>query len=84
MIDFIDETSERQGTPINRKNLMAVQGFEENTITYGNGRITINHATGGSTTYSNMSANGYTVTFDDEKEITKTVVCAKQSTEVLS
>ena len=27
MIDFIDKTTERSGTPINRKNLMAMQGF---------------------------------------------------------
>ena len=27
MIDFIDKTSEQNGTPINRKNLMAMQGF---------------------------------------------------------
>lgn len=27
MIDFIDKTSEQSGTPINRKNLMAMQGF---------------------------------------------------------
>lgn len=28
MIEFIDKTSESQGTPINRENLMAVQGFD--------------------------------------------------------
>lgn len=27
MIDFIDKTTEQAGTPINRKNLMAMQGF---------------------------------------------------------
>lgn len=27
MIDFIDKTSEQNGTPINRDNLMAMQGF---------------------------------------------------------
>ena len=27
MIDFIDKTTEQNGTPINRKNLMAMQGF---------------------------------------------------------
>lgn len=32
MIDFIDKTSERNGTPINRENMMAVQGFIENDI----------------------------------------------------
>ena len=32
MIDFIDKTSEQNGTPINRENMMAVQGFIENNI----------------------------------------------------
>lgn len=27
MIDFIDKTTEQNGTPINRENLMAMQGF---------------------------------------------------------
>lgn len=27
MIDFIDKTSEQNGTPINRDNMMAIQGF---------------------------------------------------------
>ena len=27
MIEFIDKTSEQNGTPLNRKNLMAMQGF---------------------------------------------------------
>lgn len=27
MIDFVDKTTEQSGTPINRKNLMAMQGF---------------------------------------------------------
>ena len=33
MIEFIDKTSERNGTPINRENLMAIQGFS-NCNTY--------------------------------------------------
>lgn len=33
MIDFIDKTSEQNGTPINRENLMAIQGFS-NCNTY--------------------------------------------------
>ena len=27
MVEFIDKTTEQAGTPINRKNLMAIQGF---------------------------------------------------------
>lgn len=33
MVDFIDKTSEQAGTPINRENMMAVQGFS-NCNTY--------------------------------------------------
>ena len=33
MIEFIDKTSEQSGTPINRENMMAVQGFS-NCNTY--------------------------------------------------
>ena len=32
MIEFIDKTSEQSGTPINRENLMALQGFENNNV----------------------------------------------------
>ena len=34
MIDFIDKTTEQNGTPINRDNLMAIQGFQTQTITF--------------------------------------------------
>ena len=34
MIDFIDKTSEQSGTPINRENMMALQGFAARTITF--------------------------------------------------
>lgn len=33
MIDFIDKTNEQLGTPINRQNMMAIQGFQAKTIT---------------------------------------------------
>ena len=32
MIDFIDKTTEQSGTPINRDNMMAMQGFENNNV----------------------------------------------------
>ena len=32
MVDFIDKTSEKDGTPINRDNLMAMQGFSNCNI----------------------------------------------------
>jgi hypothetical protein len=50
MKDFVDKTSEKSGTPINRANLMAIQGFVPtkiefigNTIieTYNNNEVLI-------------------------------------------
>ena len=32
MVDFIDKTSEQNGTPINRENMMAMQGFSNCNI----------------------------------------------------
>ena len=41
MIDFIDKTSEQSGTPLNRENLMAVQGFiAQTTVFNDDGSIT--------------------------------------------
>lgn len=43
MIDFIDKTSENSGTPINRSNLMAIQGFQAKTteVTFSGELISI-------------------------------------------
>lgn len=42
MIDFIDKTSEQSGTPLNRKNMMGVQGFKNSTTEIiENGNVTI-------------------------------------------
>ena len=34
MINFVDKTSTQSGTPINRANLMAMQGFEAKTTVF--------------------------------------------------
>jgi hypothetical protein len=36
MREFIDKTSEKSGTPINRDYLMAIQGFDGSTISINN------------------------------------------------
>ena len=36
MIEFIDKTSEQNGTPINRETLMAMQGYQNESIEFGN------------------------------------------------
>jgi hypothetical protein len=75
MIDFIDKTQEQSGTPINRQNMMAIQGFQAKTITA--------NADGSVITCINDDGNSLITTFDannaqiieiftGEKVITKT------------
>ena len=40
MREFLDETTETEGTPINRGNLMAVQGYQYENVTFGKNSIT--------------------------------------------
>ena len=56
LIEFIDKTSEQSGTPINRKNLMAVQGFDNATI--------VQNVDGGYT-IANSNGEVLTITFDN-------------------
>lgn len=43
MRDFIDKTSEQSGTPLNRSNMMAIQGFDaEEKIRDGNATRCLN------------------------------------------
>ena len=67
MKDFIDETSTQEGTPINRANLMAIQGFISNTITFNDD---------GSITETNSDGEILTTTLADEK-ITETFIGEK-------
>lgn len=63
MYEFIDRTAEKSGTPINRKSMMAMQGFSASTTTFNaDGSIT------------QVSPDGYTLTtvFDDDGSVTET------------
>ena len=41
MLEFIDKTTTKNGTPINRANMMAIQGFVAKTTVFNNdGSIT--------------------------------------------
>ena len=73
MIDFVDKTSEQNGTPINRENLMAIQGFvAQNTTFNSDGSITQTNSAGH--TMKTKFNNDGTITeeFNGEKKITKT------------
>lgn len=73
MQEFIDETAEKQGTPINRKNLMAIQGFiTQNTTLNADGSIVQVNSDGQRLTTTFNDDGSITETFVGEKTITKT------------
>lgn len=73
MIEFIDKTSEQNGTPANRENLMAIQGFvANNTVFNVDGSITEANSKGEVLTTIFNADGSITQTFVGEKTITKT------------
>ena len=75
MIEFIDKTSEQSGTPINRGNLMAMQGFiANNTVFNADGSITETNGKGEVLTTVFNDDGSITETFVGGKTITKTIV----------
>lgn len=72
MQEFIDETAEKQGTPINRKNMMSVQGFtSQNTTFNDDGSIVQVNSDGQILTTILNSDGSITEKFTGEKTITK-------------
>lgn len=71
MIEFIDKTSTQSGTPINRANLMAMQGFVANTTVFN---------ADGSITETNSKGEKLTTTFNADGSITETFVGSKTIT----
>ena len=71
MIEFVDKTLTQVGTPINRANLMAMQGFIGNTITFEDGKIIETNASGKLTIVFN-SDGSITEMFQGSKNATKT------------
>ena len=90
MIDFIDKTSEQNGTPINRENLMALQGFENNNVDIvENGNITTitetnndNHTLTTVVTENEDGSTTIVETFIGEKTITKTSTINADGTQI--
>lgn len=86
MIDFIDRVTDSSGTiittgtPINRSNLMAVQGFENcNVVQKSDGSIEETYADGSKKTTTFNSDGSITEVFTGTKTITKTTTFAKNS-----
>ena len=71
MIDFIDKTTEQDGTPINRENMMAIQGYQNEDVTFGN-TITKTNDKGETETITFLD-NKIIKQFVGEKTITQTV-----------
>lgn len=73
MIDFIDKTSEQNGTPINRDNMMAMQGFiATETVFVGSNLIRETNSKGEVLTTVFKDDGSITETFVGEKTITRT------------
>ena len=71
MVDFKDKTSEESGTPLNRKNLMGVQGYINETVSFGNQIVKTN--ADGQTETITFDGNKIIKTFVGEKTITQTI-----------
>lgn len=76
MIDFIDKTSSQNGTPINRENLMAIQGFiAQETTSNSDGSVISEINSKGETLTTTFNTDGSIVeTFVGDKTITKTTI----------
>ena len=73
MIEFVDKTPEQNGTMINRRNMMAIQGFVASTITFGlDGSVIERNAEGHTLTTFFNEDGSITERFEGEKVITKT------------
>lgn len=68
MIEFIDKTTTQSGTPINRANLMAIQGFIAKTTVFN---------ADGSVTETNGKGETLTTVFNADGSITETFVGSK-------
>lgn len=73
MIEFIDKTSEQDGTPLNRKNMMALQGFiAKETVINEDGSVVETNSEGHTKTTVINDDGSITETFQGDKTITKT------------
>ncbi len=71
MKEFIDKTAEQAGTEINRKNLMAMQGYQIEDVTFGDTITKINDK--GETETITFSGNKIFKKFVGEKTINQTI-----------
>ena len=73
MIEFIDKATGVTGTPINRANMMGIQGFEAKTTVFNtDGTITEENGAGQTKTTTFNADGTITEVFDGDYTITKT------------
>lgn len=91
VIEFIDKTTEQAGTPINRENLMALQGMENNNVDIvenEDGSITVtetnndNHTLTVNITENEDGSTTIVETFVGEKTIVKTTTINADGTQI--
>lgn len=81
MKDFIDKTSEQQGTPLNRTNIMAIQGFISNNIVFNeDGSVTETNGLGETKTTTFNDDGSITEVFVGDRTITKTTIFGTDGT----
>ena len=74
MVDFIDKTESKNGTPLNRYNLMSMQGFEPKTTVFNADGSVIETNELGQVKTTVFNADGsITETFVGEKTISKKI-----------
>lgn len=71
MVEFVDKTLTTEGTPLNRANLMALQGFEKVTAVFSPNKIVETNENGHTTTTLFGSDGTIVETFVGVKTITK-------------
>ena len=71
MREYIDKTTEKDGTDINRSNMMALQGYQNEDVTFGDTIIKENDK--GETETITFSGNQIIKRFVGEKTITQTI-----------
>lgn len=71
MKDFVDETEETAGTPLNRSNLMAVQGFISSDVQMQENKIIETFSDGATLTTTFNSDGSITEVYEGQRVITK-------------
>lgn len=82
MIEFIDKTSEQSGTPINRENMMGIQGFINENINVSEKTIIKTQNGQKTTTTFNAGVTNVTEVLEGTKRITKTIKLTNNGWEV--